>query len=110
MADFYSGMAVSVPIFTRLLKTRVSAMEIHKILEEHYSDAKLISVLPFGYEGMIAANALSGKDSMEIIVSGNDDRVLITSRFDNLGKGASGAAIQCFNLIMGADETEGLEI
>lgn len=110
VADFYSGMAVSIPISTRLLKNKVSAEDIHKILSEHYCEAKLISVLPFGYEGMIAANKLSGKDSMEIIVSGNDDRVLITSRFDNLGKGASGAAIQCFNLIMGADETEGLEI
>lgn len=110
VADFYSGMSVSVPIFARLLETRVSAMDIHKILEEHYSGSALVKVLPFGFEGMIAANALSGKDSMEIIVSGNDERILITSRFDNLGKGASGAAIQCFNLITGAKETEGLEV
>ncbi len=110
VSDFYSGMAVSIPIFTRLISKKVTALDVQKMFEEHYSGARLISVLPFGYEGTIYANHLSGKDSMEIIISGNDERILISSRFDNLGKGASGAAIQCFNLITGADEAEGLEI
>jgi hypothetical protein len=59
-------------------------------------------------EGFLTANALSGKDSMEISVHGNDDRILLVSRYDNLGKGASGAAVQSLNIMMGIDETTGL--
>ncbi len=110
VADFYSGMTVSVPLNARLLKKKVSAKDIHEIFSQHYQGKKLISVNPFGFEGLLAANSLSGKDSMEITVTGNDERILIASSFDNLGKGASGAAIQCFNLITGADETAGLTI
>lgn len=110
VADYYSGMTVTVPIHTRLLSKKVTAKDIHEMLSEHYAGQKLVSVVPFGMEGLIGANNLSGKDSMEIVVSGNDERILIASRFDNLGKGASGAAVQCFNLICGVEETKGLEI
>ena len=61
-------------------------------------------------EGMLSANALAGKDLMEIMVRGNEERMVVSARFDNLGKGASGAAIQCMNLMPGLDETEGLEL
>ena len=108
VADFYSGMTVSVPLVTRLLSKKVTAKDVYDIIAEHYAGQKMISVRPFGQEGMLGTNELTGKDSMEIIVSGNDDRILIASTFDNLGKGASGAAIQCFNLITGTDETTGL--
>lgn len=108
VADFYSGMTVSIPLTTRLLAKKVSAEELHGIFAEHYKDCKLVSVLPFGTEGMLDTNHMSGKDSMEITVAGNDDRILLASSFDNLGKGASGAAVQCFNLITGCDETTGL--
>lgn len=108
VADFYSGMTVSIPLSKRLLAKKVSAANIHEVLKNHYANKKLISVRPFGEEGMLSANALSGKDSMEITVTGNDDRILIASTFDNLGKGASGAALQCFNLALGMDECEGL--
>ena len=57
---------------------------------------------------MIAASTMSGKDSMKILVYGNDQRLTVTALFDNLGKGASGAAVQCLNLMMGTDETKGL--
>lgn len=110
VADFYSGMTVSVPLASRLLAKKVSAKDIHEIFAQHYANQKLIKVLPFGMEGLLSTNGMSGKDSMEIIVTGNDDRILIASTFDNLGKGASGAALQCFNLITGANETEGLVI
>lgn len=110
VADFYSGMTVSIPLSKRLLAKNVSAKDIHKVFAEHYANQKLISVRAFGEGTMLSTNSKSGKDSMEIIVTGNDDRILIASTFDNLGKGASGAAIQCFNLITGADETEGLVI
>lgn len=59
---------------------------------------------------MIASNTFENRDDMEIEINGNDDRILITSRFDNLGKGASGAAIQCMNIAMGIDEKTGLNI
>lgn len=110
VADFYSGMAVTIPIHTRLLTKKVTVKDVHEMLSEHYAEQKLVSVAPLGFEGLLGANNLSGKDSMEITVSGNDERILIASRFDNLGKGASGAAVQCFNLICGVDETKGLEI
>jgi N-acetyl-gamma-glutamyl-phosphate reductase len=110
VADFYSGMTVSIPLNKRLLNQKLSAKEIHQMYAEHYSNQKLVSIEEFGMEGLLSANSLSGRDSMKIIVTGNDDRILIASTFDNLGKGASGAAIQCFNLISGAEETEGLVI
>ena len=59
---------------------------------------------------MIASNTFADRDDMEIEINGNDDRILITSRFDNLGKGASGAAIQCMNIALGIDETTGLNL
>ena len=60
--------------------------------------------------GFLGANNLAGRDIMEILITGNDERVLLTSRFDNLGKGASGAAVQCMNITLGLDETTGLVI
>ncbi|MBO4941561.1 MAG: N-acetyl-gamma-glutamyl-phosphate reductase [Clostridia bacterium] len=108
VSDFYSGMTVSVPLTSRLLSKKVTAENIHEILSAHYSGQKLIHVRPFGQEGFLGTNELSGRDSMEIIVTGNNERILVASTFDNLGKGASGAAIQCFNLITGKDETKGL--
>lgn len=110
VGDFYSGMTVTVPIFGKMLKKPMTIEEIHKVFEEHYQSQKMVKVLPLGFEGMIGSNRMSGKDSMEIIISGNNDRILIASCFDNLGKGASGAAVQCFNLITGTTETAGLEI
>ena len=64
----------------------------------------------FSENGFVTANKLSFKDSMEISVSGNDDRILLIARYDNLGKGASGAAVECMNILLGCDITEGLEI
>ncbi len=110
VGDFYSGMTVTIPLFGKMLKKPMTVEEIHKVFEEHYKSQKMIKVLPLDFEGMIGTNRMSGKDSMEIIISGNNDRILIASCFDNLGKGASGAAVQCFNLITGTDETTGLEV
>ncbi len=110
VGDFYSGMTVSIPLFGKLLAKPTTVEELHKIFSDHYANQKMITVRPLGFEGMIGTNNLSGKDSMEITIAGNDDRILITSSFDNLGKGASGAAIQCFNLITGNDEAKSLVI
>ncbi len=108
VSDFYSGMTVSVPLNKRLLTKDVTAKDIHEVFAEHYAGKKLVSVHDFGMEGFLSTNSKSGKDSMEIMVCGNDDRILIASTFDNLGKGASGAALQCFNLISDTNECEGL--
>lgn len=114
VADYYSGMTVTVPLYSDLLSKRCTKNEIHQLLSEHYSGSQLVRVLPLGAEedmgGMLGSNNMSGRDSMELIVSGNDERILIASRFDNLGKGASGAAIQCMNIMLGLEETTGLTL
>lgn len=113
ICDYYSGMTVSVPIQTRTLGKKITARDIHDIYAEHYADAALIRVRPFMTDGeqknfFLASNAMSGSNKMEIYVFGNDEQILLCSRFDNLGKGASGAALQCLNIMMGIDETTGL--
>ncbi|MBQ3864419.1 MAG: N-acetyl-gamma-glutamyl-phosphate reductase [Clostridia bacterium] len=109
VSDFYSGMVVSVPLYLHLLEKKVSGSEIRDILAAHYDGAKLISVLPFNQDpGFLAGNHLAGKDTMEILVTGTDDRLLLTSTFDNLGKGASGSAVQNMNIHLGLEETTGL--
>lgn len=110
VADFYSGMVVSVPLFAKLLDKKVTAKDIHRTLEEHYARSKVVKVMPFGKEGFLGSNNLSGKDTLEIEVTGNDERILVAARFDNLGKGSSGAAIQCMNLALGCEETSGLDL
>lgn len=112
VADFYSGMVVSVPLYVSYLKGINGVKELHEFFCEYYKNEKLITILPFhekGTEsGFLYANEMVGKDSMQILVSGNDERVLTAARFDNLGKGASGAAVQCMNIMLGIDETTGL--
>lgn len=114
IADFYSGMFVSLPFYTNMLNGNPSPEKIHEMFVKHYENEKFIKVMPFGAEadtnGFIGGNNLSGWDGLEIFVTGNEDRVVVTSRFDNLGKGASGAAIQCMNIVMGCDEAKGLNL
>ncbi len=110
VADYYSGMVVSVPLYSNLLNKNVNAKDIHEALAEYYNEKGVVSVMPFGREGFLGSNNLSGKDSLEIEVSGNDDRIIIAARFDNLGKGSSGAALQCMNLALGCEETKGLSL
>ncbi len=110
VCDYFSGMVVSLPIHTRLLTKKYTADDIRKALTEYYSDSFFVKVMQNGepQDGFIGANNLSGTNFMEIFVNGNDDRLIICSRLDNLGKGASGAAVQCLNIMMGIDEKTGL--
>jgi N-acetyl-gamma-glutamyl-phosphate reductase len=112
VADFYGGMAVSVPLHARLLNGNPTRRALHELYSSYYNGEKLVRVLPLeaGEEmgGFLAANTLAGKDYMEIMICGNDLRLLLIARFDNLGKGASGAAVQCLNLMTGAEEYSGL--
>ena len=106
VADFYSGMEVSVPLFASQIKG--TPAQIREIYREVYAGLVVRYVESPDEGGFLSAAALSGNDGMEISVSGNDARILLTARYDNLGKGASGAAIQNLNLLLGADETAGL--
>lgn len=115
--DYYSGMVVSFPLYTHLMKKKAGPEEIRDAFAEFYKGEKFIKVMPFGSEAdpegdnnFFAANAYSGRDDAQIFITGNEDRLLITSRFDNLGKGASGAAIQCMNIVLGLDESTGLVV
>ncbi|MBQ7836980.1 MAG: N-acetyl-gamma-glutamyl-phosphate reductase [Clostridia bacterium] len=110
ICDYFSGMVVSLPLHTRLLTKKYSVDDVRKALAEYYAGSTFLKVMPEGApeDGFIGANNLSGTNNMEIFVNGNDDRMIICSRLDNLGKGASGAAVQCLNIMMGVDETTGL--
>ena len=110
ICDFFSGMVVSLPLHTRLLTKKYVADDIRKALAEYYANSFFVKVMPDGEpkDGFIGSNNLSGTNNMEIFVNGNDERLIICSRLDNLGKGASGAAVQCLNIMMGIDEKTGL--
>lgn len=111
ICDYPCGMVVSIPIFTDMLTKKMSKADIQKLFAEHYSGEQFVKVRELGYtKGMIGSNNFAYRDDMEIEINGNDDRIVITSRFDNLGKGASGAAIQCLNIALGIDEAAGLNI
>lgn len=113
ICDYYSGMVVSVPIQSRQLGKNVTAEQIHEMYSKHYENAKLVEVMPLMTAEeqktfFLASNTLSGLNKLQVFVFGNDEQILLCSRLDNLGKGASGAAVQCLNIMMGIDETTGL--
>ena len=111
ICDYKCGMVVAVPLFADMLEKKYSPENIREILAEHYAGKEIVKVRPLGYtQNMIGANNFEGRDDMEIEVTGNGERIVIISRFDNLGKGASGAAIQCMNISIGADEKKSLVI
>ncbi len=111
ICDYKCGMVVSIPLFTNMMNRKYSLNDVRDILAVHYEGKEIVKVRSVGFtENMIGANNFEGRDDMEIEVNGNDDRIVITSRFDNLGKGASGAAIQCMNLSLGIEETKSLVI
>lgn len=105
VSDFYSGMAVSVPVYTKLLERPLSPDGLLNELSEFYKDAELISVLPAPEDGFLAANAISKTCRLNLHVMGNNEQMTLTAVFDNLGKGASGAAVQNMNIALGLPET-----
>ena len=106
VADFYSGMEVTVPLFKKEIKGTVK--DIEDIFKAYYTGKAVHFDEQADEDGFLSAAAFSGRDDMQISVNGNDERIIMTARFDNLGKGASGAAIQNMNILLGADETDGL--
>ena len=108
VADFYSGMVVTVPLFRADLQGGATAEQIRQLYGDTYRGPVVRYRSQMDEEGFLSGAGLSGSDAMDITVAGNDDRILLLARYDNLGKGASGAAIQCLNLSLGCDITEGL--
>ena len=109
VGDFYSGMEVTVPIFKSDLKNGFDIEKIKEIYRNKFT-GPLVKYCEESEEGFISAGILSGKDSMIVSVYGNEERIILVARYDNLGKGASGAAVECLNIVLGNDDTEGLEI
>ena len=107
--DYYKGMETTILLHNHLLNGHPSAAGIRDALGSWYEGERFVSVLPFGSEaGPLYANALAGTNRLELIVCGNEARTSVTARFDNLGKGASGAAVQNMNIMLGLDEGTGL--
>ena len=113
VCDYYQGMTVTVGLHARLLNKKVTSHDVWEMFAAHYNGCRFVQVVNFMGEGtltdaFIPANTMAGTNNMQIFVYGNDDRIMVTTRFDNLGKGASGAAVQCMNIAMGVDEGLGL--
>jgi len=109
VSDFYSGMTVTVPLFASDLKC--GDVEDIKALYHKKYDSDIVKYVESTNEiGFISAHDMSKKDSMEITVCGNNDRILLIAKYDNLGKGASGAAVECLNYVLGVAPETGLEL
>lgn len=109
VADYYAGMATTIYLHNRLLPGAPTTRRLHEALSEYYAGERFIKVLSLA-EGseFLASNINVGTNLLDITVGGNDERTVITSRFDNLGKGASGAAVQNMNIMLGFEEDAGL--
>ena len=111
VADYYSGMIVTLPLYGSMLRAGCTVGFLRDFFAEYYAGSKFIKVAPLGKEagsrGFLSGNAASGWDGLEIYVTGNDERIQLNARFDNLGKGASGAAVQSMNMMMGCPAETG---
>ena len=108
VADFYSGMEVTVPLFAHELKGNMA--QLKDLYKTYYQGGLIHFTEETDADGMLSANAWADRDDMSISVQGNAERMILTARFDNLGKGASGAAIQNMNILLGLDQATGLNV
>ena len=106
VSSYYAGMEVTIPLFKDMVNGSVE--DIRELYRSYYASGMIHYADAADEAGFMSGGAYAGRDTMEVSVQGNDDRILLVSRFDNLGKGASGAAIQNMNLVLGVDETTGL--
>lgn len=109
IANYRQGMAMTVPLISRMLPKKSSAKDVHEVLSAYYAAERFVHVMPYDSEayldeGRFNITACNHTNRLEIFVFGNDDQINIVSRYDNLGKGASGAAVQNMNLMLGFDE------
>lgn len=110
VCNFYSGMTVTVPLFASQLKSGYTANDIKQVYKSLYNGDIVQYKESIDEDGFISASAISQKDNMQITVCGNDERIMLVSRFNNLGKGASGAAVECMNIKLGVDKKTGLDL
>ena len=110
VSDFYSGMTVTVPIFASQLNDGFGIEKLKEIYKNKYKDSLVKYEESIDDNGFVSAHKLSHKDSMAIAVAGNEERILLIATYDNLGKGASGAAVECMNIVLDTDRSKGLEI
>ena len=110
VSNFYSGMEVTVPLFKEQLNAGFTVEDIKAAYKEKFTGPLVSYVEDITENGFVSAAGLSGKDSMQITVAGNEDRILLIARYDNLGKGASGAAVECLNIATGNNKTLSLEL
>lgn len=111
--DYYNGMLVCVPVQAAIAGHDLPPEQVHAMFEQHYAESNFVHVKPLGTTEEMTATKLTCNDlrdtnQMEIFVFGDAEQILLCSRLDNLGKGASGAAVQCMNIMLGLDETTGL--
>lgn len=114
VGNYYQGMTVSVPLHVRALPRRVGPADVHAVLAERYAGERFVHVAPLGAEevapgGFLSPTGVNGTNRVDLLVTGQAEQILVTARLDNLGKGASGAAVQNLNLMIGVDEATGLE-
>ncbi|MDT8902942.1 N-acetyl-gamma-glutamyl-phosphate reductase [Anaeroselena agilis] len=114
VANYYKGMGVMLPLISRLLNKPLSAAQVRDFFAEYFAAEKFIKVMPYDAdatleEGFFPVECCNDTNRIELFVFGNNEQILVVSRFDNLGKGASGAAVQCMNIMLGADEAAGLK-
>lgn len=115
LGSYYKGMTVAIPLYSSMLPGKDSAAAINEFFSSYYEDQKFIRVYPCGSEdgiinGFLNATGCNDTNTLEIFVTGNEEHILLASRLDNLGKGASGAAVQCMNIMLGLDEALGLQV
>jgi len=114
VGNYYAGMAVTVLLHRDQLADGATSETLRDMLADYYRGERFVTVAPFGGDaalttpGFIESNAHVGTNHVEILVSGNGEQTLLCARLDNLGKGASGAAVQNMNLMLGLDEVTGL--
>ena len=109
VADFHSGMVMTVPLHTSMLKNGAGIDDVKKTLHQRYDNEPLIKVNDEAPEsGKVYSNPMAGNNGVEMYVTGNEERILLIASYDNLGKGASGAAVQNLNIVLGTEETAGL--
>ena len=109
VSDFYSGMVVTVPVFKEDVGG-LSPAALAEVYRNLYQGPIVSYQADMSEEGFLSGAGLAGKDGMQISVFGNDDRILLVARYDNLGKGASGAAVENLNIVLGLEKTLGLEL
>lgn len=108
VSSYYAGMEVMVPVFAKDLNGGLDA--IQRVYREYYTGRVVRFAETMDEGGLISSGAFAGRDDMQVGVTGNDERIVLVARFDNLGKGASGAAIQNMNIVLGTEETAGLKV